>query len=299
MANNWEKVRFPDSCKGENIIIGIDEAGRGPVLGSLFYCAAFWPEKENEEISALGFDDSKVLKEGEREKFFDKIRSHPSIGWVVEELTAEHLSEEMMRGKSISLNVLSSNGVIRMLEKIRDCFPESPMTVTDVFVDTVGDPDHYKNTLVRAMGTNFAQKFTVEKKADANYKVVSAASIIAKVTRDNLTSGWAFVEGPDVLSSIDTKFGSGYPGDERCVEWMHRAFEPIFGYPNIVRFSWGTTREMLVKKGACNVKWECDEEESGTEDIASFFKVGDKRPKKLAYANKLKIKNVLSNEFLM
>lgn len=76
------RIRIPNSCKGVDIIVGIDEAGRGPVLGdmiflisvvimgigSLIYCAAFWPLLENEEISKLGFDDSKVLKEGERER---------------------------------------------------------------------------------------------------------------------------------------------------------------------------------------------------------------------------------------
>jgi ribonuclease HII len=108
------------------VIVGIDEAGRGPVLGiqshnhlngiqyiypvgSLVYCAAFWPLEENEAISKLGFDDSKVLKEGERERYVDKrkwtglalsfarllqrIRDHPSIGWVIEEITAQDISE--------------------------------------------------------------------------------------------------------------------------------------------------------------------------------------------------------------
>ena len=51
------------------------------------------PLSENEEIKRLGFDDSKQLKEGERDKLFEVIRSHPSVGWVIEELTAVHISE--------------------------------------------------------------------------------------------------------------------------------------------------------------------------------------------------------------
>ena len=83
-------------------LIGIDEAGRGPVLGSLVYCAAFWPASEHEAISKLGFDDSKQLKEGERDRLFDNIRAHPSIGWVIEEITAQEISEVLLSHDSIS-----------------------------------------------------------------------------------------------------------------------------------------------------------------------------------------------------
>ena len=68
------RIHVPEACQGVEVVIGVDEAGRGPVLGSLVYCAAFWPASMNEEISALGFDDSKQLKDGEREKLFKGIK---------------------------------------------------------------------------------------------------------------------------------------------------------------------------------------------------------------------------------
>jgi len=109
----------------------------------------------------MGFDDSKQLKEEQRERFFNDIRGHPSIGWVIEELDAVTISKEMLRASPISLNLISYNAVIRMLETIRDAPPDGrEMTVTDVFVDTVGDPDYYKSILVKAMGEDFATKFT-------------------------------------------------------------------------------------------------------------------------------------------
>lgn len=75
----------------------MDEAGRGPVLGSLVYCAAFWPVSESESIEKLGFNDSKQLKESQRDDFFTMISSHQSIGWVIEELTPEKISEVGMK----------------------------------------------------------------------------------------------------------------------------------------------------------------------------------------------------------
>ena len=89
----WPRAYIPDACRNVEIVIGIYEAGRGPVLGSLVYCAAFWPVSEHEAICKLGFDDSKQLKEGERDRLFDSIRAHPSIGWVIEEITAQEISE--------------------------------------------------------------------------------------------------------------------------------------------------------------------------------------------------------------
>ena len=77
----------------QQIVVGIDEAGRGPVLGSLIYTACFWPQSEDEAISKLAFNDSKQLTEEQREKLFHSISTHGSIGWVIEELTSERISQ--------------------------------------------------------------------------------------------------------------------------------------------------------------------------------------------------------------
>ena len=66
MPRRWH---IPESCRGVEVVVGIDEAGRGPVLGCLVYCAAFWPLSKHEEIVKLAFDDSKALKEEERDKY--------------------------------------------------------------------------------------------------------------------------------------------------------------------------------------------------------------------------------------
>ena len=168
----YPRVKIPEieSNQEIDIIVGIDEAGRGCVLGSLVYCAAFWPTSEHEAISKLGFNDSKQLTEEQREKMFNKIYNSDVIGYVVEEITPQTISESMQRRTPVSLNNLSYEGVIRMLETIRQY--SHKYHVTHVYVDTVGDPNYYKSRLITALGNDYGE-FIVEKKADATYKVVS------------------------------------------------------------------------------------------------------------------------------
>ncbi len=122
--------------------------------------------------------------------------------------------QDMLRANPISLNALSYDAVCRMLKRITDHGPDPPV-VTDVFIDTVGDADFYKSRLVNNLGADFGT-FTIEKKADAKFKVVGAASIVAKVHRDTVLRDWVWAE-PTV--QLDKSFGSGYPGDEQCVKW--------------------------------------------------------------------------------
>ena len=120
----------------------------------------------------------------------------------------------MLRSSPVSLNTISYDAVVSALKKIVTTNSVAPV-ITTVFVDTVGDPDYYRSKLVEGLGEGFAE-FVIEKKADAKYKTVSAASIVAKVTRDRIVADWVWREKNVTL---DKNFGSGYPGDDACVQW--------------------------------------------------------------------------------
>ena len=125
---------------------------------------------------------------------------------------------------------------------------QAGVNLHEVYVDTVGDANTYKEKLSKEFP---GIKFTVCPKADALYPIVSAASIVAKVTRDRALE--AMTEGADV--------GSGYPGDPKTKAWLEEniKLQPLFGFQPHVRFSWSTC-VTLMDKNCCTVEWECDDE---------------------------------------
>jgi ribonuclease H2 subunit A len=78
-------------------MMGIDEAGRGSVLGPMIYGAAYWPVAMNDELSKRGFDDSKALTEQMRTSLFEKIKKTPEVGYVVRTIQSAEISSNMFR----------------------------------------------------------------------------------------------------------------------------------------------------------------------------------------------------------
>lgn len=148
-------------------------------------------------------------------------------------ISAAEISDKMQRQTS-NLNEISRDAAIQMIREVQ----ARGVNVTQVFVDTVGDPRWYQTFLTKQF--NGTIQFRVEKKADSLFKVrarlepregvarsllntfgiyrcpqvVSAASIAAKVTRDQVITDWVW-EGATL--SLPTGFGSGYPSDPKYV----------------------------------------------------------------------------------
>ena len=144
------------------------------------------------------------------------------------------------------------------------------MNVTQVFVDTVGMPETYQARLQQHFP---GIEVTVKAKADSLFPVVSAASIFAKVARDKAVKNWQFVEN---LQDLDSDYGSGYPNDPKTKAWLRKHVDPVFGFPQFVRFSWSTAQAILEKE-AEDVIWEDSEAEEDPErpgKITSYFSQG-------------------------
>lgn len=244
--------------EGVPCVIGIDEAGRGPVLGPMVYTAAYCPKSSLQALNALGADDSKQLREEQRDALRVKIDNAPFLRSKTRVLSAQELSEKMLRKVKYNLNLISHDAALELVSDII----QDGINVTEVYVDTVGNPDSY----AAKFRERFSQlsKVVVAKKADSTYRIVGAASIVAKTTRDKSIREWTFpeqerssmydVNDPNVAVSFSGPTGSGYPSDPSTKSWMAENCDEVFGFPSFVRFSWGTSKVILEKK-AVVVDW--------------------------------------------
>ncbi|KAJ2845358.1 hypothetical protein IWW36_004812, partial [Coemansia brasiliensis] len=172
----------------DGFILGVDEAGRGPVLGPMVYATCFCRESYYTALTQMGFADSKQLSEGQREELFDRLQTERThIGWSIRCISPQDISHCMLRRTKYSLNALAHDATIQL---IRDVL-EKGIRVTKVYIDTVGPPQTYQKKLQELFP---GIDIVVAKKADSLYPIVSAASICAKVTRDAHLNHWVFAE---------------------------------------------------------------------------------------------------------
>ncbi|CAL5407107.1 unnamed protein product [Camellia sinensis] len=267
-------------------IMGIDEAGRGPVLGPMVYGCLYCALSYQKTLSSLNFAvnlalldfTSKTLKEEKREELFENLKADESRGvrgsvlcglrfgfdprrmyavWekVKPQPPAVQLAVCVDRicgcagvcGRNkINLNEISHNSAMGLVSRVLNMgvlltefgldqvMGNLCLEVLQVYVDIVGDPEKYR---IRLFERFPSIKFVVAKKADSLYPVVKWSKHCCKVTRDQALSDWVLDE---TAENMHRKFGSGYPGDPKSVSWLEDHQHSVFGFPTLVRFSWGT-----------------------------------------------------------
>ena len=216
------------------------------------------------------------------------VKQAHRIGSGVCVLSAEFISAQMLSREPISLNALSHNATIELIRRVI----EAGVKVTEIYVDAVGNCETYQKKLERIFGKK--AKITVQPKADALYKVVGAASIRAKVTRDRMTKQWQFREARSHLK-FDPLECSGYPGDAATIQWLENNNNNVFGFPCVARFSWSTIRKRVFNEEVeednsagnnlrnvqtCKVDWEnyATSGANGGTNMLTFFSKSAKRP---------------------
>lgn len=208
-----------------HVIGGIDEAGRGAVLGPMVIAGVSIRIEDEAKLRKLGVKDSKMLSPSRRTILAREIEK------VAKDIVIMKVSPckiDSYSKKGVNLNQLEAMKMAEILDCIEPgkAFVDSPENNTEKF----------KRMLTKL--TKAEMEVVAEHRADQTYPVVSAASIIAKVERDK------------AIVTLQKKYGvegSGYPSDERTIHWMKAYLREHGSLPKegVVRYSWDTTKQIL------------------------------------------------------
>jgi len=211
------------------LICGIDDAGRGPVIGPLVIAGILVDEDGLTKLISLGVRDSKALPPKRRERLADEILKIVRDYRVVK-VSPSEIDYVVRTGKR--LNRLNRLEARVMASIIMDLKPDvAYVDASDIL------PDRFKRHIAEEL--SFRVKIVSEHKADKTYPVVSAASIIAKVERDKEIEG---------LKRRYGDLGSGYAADPKTLLFLREWVRKYGEYPDFVRKSWKTAKKILEEK---------------------------------------------------
>lgn len=206
------------------MICGVDEAGKGPVIGPLVVAAV--AVKNAKDIQDLGVKDSKQLNPVKRRELANIIKDR--FDYSVEIIEAEKVDEYRKQNK---LNDLNREGFEKLISKLNP----------DVaYVDAADVNEHRFGKQIKEKLTNENDTDIISMhKADEKIDVVAAASIIAKETRE---------EEIKRLKKKIGDFGSGYPSDERTIKFLKSFYADNGKWPTGTRKSWKTIERIRPVK---------------------------------------------------
>jgi ribonuclease HII len=204
-------------------VLGIDEAGRGCVLGDLVIAAFVVDGADDDTLRAAGAADSKSLAPARRIEARDRLAA---LGCVsVHRVSARQIDEA-------NLNHLEEAAIVALIVEHR---PDV------VRLDALGHPNTLpalRKRLQSQLPRRLRPEWTIEPKADVTWAVVGAASIFAKTLRDEVLDGWRPAYGD---------FGSGYPHDPKTRAWLSAWAETGRPWPEFVRTRWATIAELAQR----------------------------------------------------
>lgn len=211
----------------EPLILGIDEAGKGPVLGDLVIVGAAFKKSKKSLLKELGVKDSKLLTAKRREELFEKIKE---LADKYEIITVSPQEIDQRYNIGTNMNKLEAAKFAELINKIKpdiaviDC----PSANTKGFADYMSQFLTHKCRLV------------CENYADKNHIEVSAASVIAKVTRD---AGIKEIE-----KGIGMPIGAGYPSDPVTIKFIEKILKNKEFVNKYVRKTWFTFQNIKGNK---------------------------------------------------
>ncbi len=202
-------------------ILGIDESGRGPVIGPMTICGYLVDEEKLPKLKKLGVKDSKLLAEKKRSYLAPRLK-RLADDFIIFSIPASEIDRLRTITNLNALEIARMQQIINLLKPDKVII-DSPEVNTKKFSQKVMTKVKIKNKL-HIVAENFADKKYVE---------VGAASILAKVERDAAIKK---------LHKEHGFFGSGYASDEITVKFLKDWIERNKEFPSFVRKSWFTAQ---------------------------------------------------------
>ena len=214
------------------MICGVDEAGRGPVLGPMVVAAVAM--EDDTPLRQMQVRDSKKLTPARREELAAKINECCRVEFQV----VDH-NEIDARGTKMSLNELEAVVFASLIDRLR---------ADVVYVDACDvNEEHFRKMVGGRL--SYRPNIICEHKADDTYPIVSAASIIAKTNRDRIIS--------EIQAEIGQDIGSGYASDPTTIQFLQKWIKEKGDLPPYTRKSWATAKEALSSsKNAKLTDWD-------------------------------------------
>jgi ribonuclease HII len=206
------------------IISGVEEAGRGPVIGPMVMAIAAIDEKDQFKLQTIGVKDSKLLTPKQRKEMFVMIKGVCKYKIIV--LSNKEV-DKALKDPNMNLNKLEGKTSAKLINSLK---PDK------VMLDCPStNPSAYVNYVKKFVTSKTEVK--AEHKADINHPIVSAASILAKVTRDE--------EIEKLKKKHKVNFGSGYPSDPLTIKFVEENWNKY----DFFRKTWDTHKKIAKMHG--------------------------------------------------
>jgi ribonuclease HII len=213
------------------LILGIDEAGRGPVIGPMVLAGCLITEESQTELKQLGVKDSKELTQKRREYLSEKIKEIAETFEIVLSSPTE-IDDSLNEGTN--LNSLEAKKIAEIINKINKGYSRIRVVIDCPSV-TIGKwADNLKTSIENLSNL----EIVCEHKADKNHVAVSAASILAKCIREKEMEKLREIYGVEI--------GSGYTSDPSTIKFLELNVGKHEG-SGIFRKSWDTWKRASEK----------------------------------------------------
>jgi ribonuclease HII len=207
------------------MICGVDEAGRGPCFGPLVVAGIL--VENDAELVRIGVCDSKQLTPKKREQLAPQIKR---LATKFELIILPAADIDDLR-KTMTLNELEVFMFSKIIEKLKPdiCYVDA----ADV------NEERFGRDIVSHL--SYKPKMISKHKADERYPIVGAASILAKVTRDENIRRIA----KELEPKLNLPLGSGYPADQVTKNFLQTWVSQFGSLPPHVRQSWETCQRLM------------------------------------------------------